>query len=591
MATFSRIVPLRDDQRGDSVSRIYDAERLREELSRIDGKGYKAYKDITGAYRIDEFTVFIDYVQGDPFAAPSKLRIRIDAENAGFPQELSRTRVRRVGLEDYLLRAFARALAKVASGHRGSGKSGLLAVDRPGQEILERTAVVVSPNHIEVRLVAGLPARGRRVLGYQAAQMLLDELPEAGRRVLYYHLHEPDRVEEHVSAKEDSVALRENLDELEAVAFVADGAILPRESGISDLPLAASQAVPFRAPESLRRSVTLPGAGRVTGMIVPRGVTLVVGGGYHGKSTLLRALDRGIYDHIPGDGRELVVTDLRAIKIRAEDGRSVVGVDISPFIADLPDGTDTSSFSTPTASGSTSQAAGICEALEVGASCLLVDEDTSATNFMVRDRRMQLLVARENEPITPYIDRVRQLYADRGVSSVLVLGGSGDYFDVADTVIMMDTYRPLDVTERAHEIAREHPTGRVLESGDHFPRVAGRTPDPRSVDPRRKGRVRVRSRGLHAIQFGSQDIDLSGIEQLVDESQTRAVGDILVYAKKYLGGPLREVLARIEEDLEERGLDAISPFDGHPGEYARPRMMEVAAALNRLRSLRVSRGG
>ncbi len=568
-----------------------DAEKLHSELGRIDGKGYKAYKDIAGAYRVDEFILFIDHVQGDPFAAPSRLRLRIPAEDADFPAELSSTRPRRVALEDYLLRAFDAALPRVTQGNRGSGKSGLVAVDTPGQEILERTAVVVAPEYIEVRLVTGLPARGRKVLGFQAREMLLEEIPEVGRRALYFRRHDPEDIATHVRAKEDSVHLRAQLEDLGAVAFVADGSLLPRASGVSDRPLDSSRAVPFRSPDSLRRRVELPGAGAVSGMIVPRGVTLIVGGGYHGKSTLLRALDRGVYDHVPGDGRELVVADPRAVKIRAEDGRAVAGVDISPFIGALPDGTDTARFTTPAASGSTSQATNISEALEMGASTLLVDEDTSATNFMVRDRRMQLLVRRDREPITPFIDRIRQLHRDRGVSSVLVLGGSGDYFDVADTVIMMDTYRPADATEAAARVAAGHPTGRVLESGTAFPEIAGRCPDPGSIDPRRRGRIRVRTRGVSTIQFGTEDIDLSAVEQLVDPSQTRAVGDILVYARKYLKGTLAEALQRVESDLEEKGLDPISPFDGHPGDYARPRMLEVAAALNRLRSLRVSRGG
>ena len=572
------------------MSSIGDAGELKGKLSRIDNRGYKAYKDIAGAYRIDEFTLFVDHVQGDPFAAPSKLRLRLDSDLAAFPGHLFGNRVRRIALEDFILRAFDAALDRVSSGRRGSGKSGLLAVDRPGQEILERTAVVVAEEYVEVRLVAGLPARGRKVLGYQAMEMLLDELPRAGRSALYYDNHDPERVNVHIHTAEDSHILRESLEDMGAVAFVADGSILPRESGVSDRPLSASGAVPFSSPQSLRREVSLPGSGRIRGMIVPRGVTLIVGGGYHGKSTLLRALDRGIYDHIPGDGRELVVTDPSAVKIRAEDGRSVAGVDIEPFIGDLPDGTDTSRFSTPTASGSTSQATNIAEALEMGTGCLLVDEDTSATNFMVRDHRMQLLVARDREPITPFIDRVRGLYRELGVSSVLVLGGSGDYFDVADTVIMMDTYLPLDVSAEANRIAREIPTGRATESGKGFPLPAGRIPDPASIDPRRRGKVRVRTRGTSTIQFGSEDIDLSLVEQLVDPSQVSAVGDILVYAKKYMGGSLARTLDRVEEDLDRGGLEVISPFRGHPGDYARPRMMEVAAAINRLRSLRVSRG-
>lgn len=567
-----------------------DADHLTATLARIDGRGYKAYRDIRGAYQVDEFVLYIDYVQGDPFASPSKIRVRLDGARANFPPELYGNPDRKRALEDYLLRVFDRALDRVAKGHRGSGKSGMLAVDTPGQEVLERTAVVVDPEFTEVRLAAGLPARGRRVLGGQAAAMLLEEIPAAARASLHYQALNEDEVGDFVVGIEDAAELRRQLPAMKAVAFIADGSILPRESGVSELPLSPEKAVAFQSPPSLAREVILSSGCRVRGMVIPEGVTLIVGGGYHGKSTLLRALDRGIYDHIPRDGRELVVTLDAAVKIRAEDGRQVTGVDISPFIGDLPNGEDTSRFTTPTASGSTSQAANIVEALEMGARALLVDEDTSATNFMVRDMRMQRLVAPEQEPITPFIDRIQQLHRERGVSTIVVIGGSGDYFDVADAVIMMDRYRPLDVTAEAREIAREYPTGRNSESAGAFPPTGGRRPDPSSVDPSRRGRVRVKTRGLSTIQFGEQEIDLGLVEQLVDPSQTRAVADILQYVRKYFPEAcLREALTRVEEEMDREGMELVSPFRGHPGDYARPRMLEVAAALNRLRSLRLRR--
>ncbi|MFO8059452.1 MAG: ABC-ATPase domain-containing protein [Bacillota bacterium] len=570
------------------VSVTRDAEYLRAELARIDGRGYKAYKDIRGSYRVDEFELYVDYVQGDPFASPSKLRVRLDGRRAGFPRELYSNADRRRALQDYILRAFDRALSRVARGHRGSGKSGMLAVDRPGQEVLERTAVVVDPEFTEVRLAAGLPARGRRVLGGQAAAMLLDEIPAAARASLYCEKLNGEEMRDFVVGIEDAAELRRQLGSMGAVAFAADGSILPRESGVSELPLPAGRAVPFESPPSLAREVTLPSGRRVRGMAIPEGVTLIVGGGYHGKSTLLRAIDRGIYDHIPGDGRELVVAEESAVKNRAEDGRQVTGVDISPFIKGLPGSEDTSCFSTPAASGSTSQAANIAEALEMGSRVLLVDEDTSATNFMVRDMRMQRLVAAEKEPITPFIDRVRQLHRERGVSTVVVVGGSGDYFDVADTVIMMDHYRPRDVTAEAAEIARQYPTGRTSESPGELPGIRGRHPDPSSVDPRRRGRVRVKTRGLSTVQFGEEEIDLGLVEQLVDPSQTRAVADILQYARKHFPQKsLREAFELVEAELDRKGMDILSPFSGHPGDYARPRMLEAATALNRLRSLRL----
>ncbi len=570
------------------MSKIKDASHLASELKRIDSKGYKAYKDIAGTYGVDEFTLFVDHVQGDPFASPSKVRLRLDAGRAQFPSDLSDNPDRRIALEDYILRAFDSVLNRVAKGNRGSGKSGMLAVDRPGQQVLERTAVVVTSEYVEVRLVAGLPARGRKVLGMQAQKMLLEELPAAGRRAMYHSALDGREVRKFVLSVEDAAKLRRQLSSMGAVAFVADGSILPRESGVSEKPMLRDEAVPFRAPSSLKREATLANGGRVSGMAIPEGVNLIVGGGYHGKSTLLEALDRGIYNHIPGDGRELVVTRPSAIKIRAEDGRQVTGVDIRPFIRDLPNRTDTGNFTTPSASGSTSQAANIMEALEMGADTLLVDEDTSATNFMMRDMRMQLLVAADKEPITPFIDRVRQLHRQLGVSTVLVVGGSGDYFDVADTVIMMDHYRPKNVTAEAAEIAERFPTGRAEESPGGMPRRNRRFPDPDSIDARHRGRVKVKTRGMSTIQFGTETIDLSSVEQLVDFSQTRAIADALVSVRsRFPDMCIYDALEHLERELDQKGLDVLSPFSGHPGDYARPRCMEIAAALNRLRSLRL----
>ncbi|MDR7402960.1 MAG: ABC-ATPase domain-containing protein, partial [Armatimonadota bacterium] len=372
---------------------------------------------------------------------------------------------------------------------------------------------------------------------------------------------------------------------------VAEGSVLPRRSGVSDLPLQGERVVPFAAPPALAVELEAPHRGRVRGMGIPAGVTLIVGGGYHGKSTLLRALERGVYNHVPGDGRELVVTLPGAVKIRAEDGRRVEKVDISPFITNLPFGQPTERFSTEEASGSTSQAANIMEALEVGAQVLLLDEDTSATNFLLRDARMQRLVRKEKEPITPFIDRVRQLYRERGVSSVLVVGGAGDYLDVADTVIMMDEYRARDVTGEARRVAAAIPSGRRAEEAGPLGRSPERVPLPESFNPQRGQRTRVGARGVDNIRFGEEEILLQSVEQLVDPSQTRAIADAIRYlAARYCDGrrSLRELVELVCRDIQKEGLDAISPFRGqHPGDYALPRPWELAAAINRLRTLRV----
>ncbi len=560
---------------------------LRQTLLRLDGRGYPAYKDLARRYEFPGFTLFIDHVQGDPFASPSRLRVRVPQSVARFGASTYSTRSREIALRDFLCRRFAEACHQRA-GRRGSGRSGLLAMDTPGQEVLERTAVLVTAEWVEARFVAGLPAAGRRILGRQAAEMLCEDLPAIVERALLARSQPREALLEHLRVVEDADALREQLDALGLVAFVADGAILPRRSGVDDRPMERG-AVPFESPESLRVTVELPHAGRITGMGIPRGVTLIVGGGYHGKSTLLAAIERGVYNHIQGDGRERVVTHPAAVKVRAEDGRRIAGVDISPFITNLPFGMDTHSFTTDNASGSTSQAANIIEALEAGARVLLVDEDTAATNFMIRDHRMQELIAKEHEPITPFIDKVRLLYRDYGVSTILVMGGSGDYFDVADTVIAMENYRPWDATERAREIARKYAAERRPEGGDSFGTITPRIPLPDSLDPS-KGRreVSLKAKGLKTILFGREEIDLSAVEQLVDDSQVRAIAQALYYAReKYMDGrrTVKEILDAVMRDIDEQGLDVLDPR--RMGDYARFRAFELAAALNRLRTLRV----
>ncbi|MEM9693372.1 MAG: ABC-ATPase domain-containing protein, partial [Myxococcota bacterium] len=393
-------------------------------------------------------------------------------------------------------------------------------------------------------------------------------------------------VRRHVESVADQRWLRGQLKARGLVAFVGDGACLPRRSGVDDRPM--NDAVAFRSPPSMVVAFDTPHRGRITGMGIPRGVTLVVGGGYHGKSTLLQALERGVYDHVPGDGRELVVSASNTVKIRAEDGRRVEGVDIRAFVSDLPGGRSTADFRTDDASGSTSQAASIVEALEAGAEVLLIDEDTAATNFMIRDRRMQALVEADAEPITPFIDRVRQL-AEAGVSTVLVIGGSGDYLDVADRVVAMRGYRASERTDDARAVAAAHPTGRRAERTGPWVPPAPRVVRPGSIDPsrgRRERKIAVRDFGV--VEFGEQRLDLSLVGGLVATSQLRAVAFSLAYLGAHELGPgrdLTELLDRWEAALDEGGLDAIDP--GRRSDVAEVRRLEVAAALNRLRSLRV----
>lgn len=567
-------------------------DELTREVERLDGRGYPAYKGIKGSYAGDGFELEVLYVQGDPFASPSRVEIRLRAETARYPEWAFATRLRAVASCDWINRRLARA-CRQASSRMGTGKGGLIEVALPSEKVLGRTSVQGDQSGLRVRLAIGLPAFGRRIAGRSAAELLGRKLPSLIAGTLVHDPAEVAALRRHVECVEDAEALRDQLTERGLVAFVADGSILPRASGVDDRCMDASRAIPFQTPEPLRVSLSRPNGPDLSGMGLPEGVNLIVGGGFHGKSTLLEALQAGIYNHPPGDGREFVVTRGDAVKIRAEDGRSVAGTDISAFIGKLPDGTETACFTTSDASGSTSQAAAIAEALEAGSRLLLIDEDTSATNFMIRDRRMQALINREGEPITPLVERIRSLYEGAGVSTLLVMGGSGDYFEVADSVIGLRGYRVEDLTEAAQRIAEAAPTGlpkSALEPAFVLPRA--RRPDPESIQPGRgKREVKTRSRALRAISFGYEEIELDAVEQLVETGQLNAIAAALVEARNsFCEGPeatLADWLGSIAKRLAEAGPETLA--HRREGDLATFRTYELAAALGRLRSLRMRR--
>jgi len=566
------------------------AEDLKKILHRIDRKGYKAYRDIEGNYDFAQegYTLFIDYVQGDPFASPSKLRVIMPQKKAGFPVECFSNKSREIATRDFIIRRFDRAIKKYSKGSRGSGKSGRIHIDRPGQEILERTAAFIDEENLEIRFNIGLPAFGRKIAGKEAIQIIFKEIPTIIDESLLFDNMPQEKLQKHYTTSEDTDFLRNALAERGLIAFVANGSVLPRISGIDPRPMDKDHAILFQSPESMEVKIKLPNAGIIKGMGLRKGINLIAGGGFHGKSTLLQSIEQGIYNHLPGDGREYVVTNPNAVKIRAEDRRNIEKVDISSFINNLPLGKSTKDFSTEDASGSTSQAANIIEAIEAGTEVLMIDEDTSATNFMIRDNRMQQLINKKQEPITPFIDKVRLLYSDYNISTILVMGGSGDYFDVADYVIGMDNYVPKDLTQKANQIKESIDSKRYDEGGDAFGYIKKRIPLARSIDPSKgKKRKKIKSGGKDAIVFGTYHIDISAVEQIADSSQTNSIGEALVYAKKYMDGnnDLSTILEYVDRDIKKYGLNVI----GHPnnGDYAIFRKFELAAALNRLRSLEV----
>ena len=564
------------------------SEQLRSELRAIDHKSYPAYKSLGGSWSFGRYTLNIDHVQGDPFAAPSQLSVTVGAREAGFPAGSWQQPWCRVALEDYLLRRFAGQAGRFSHQAKGSGKSGVLAVNRPGQEILTRTDCQVRAGEITLRFEVGFPANGRTINARELEKILFDFIPVCVDQSLLYANTPKGELDRVVALAEDQRFIRQELERLGLAAFVADGAVLPRESGTSDRPM--KDAVPFRAPDTMAVTLTLPHRGATRGMGIRRGITLIAGGGYHGKSTLLKALERGVYDHVAGDGREYVITDAAAVKIRAEDGRKVTDTDISLFINHLPSGRDTTRFSTLDASGSTSQAANIVEALEAGSRLLLMDEDTSATNFMVRDELMQAVIAREQEPITPFLERAVDLYQRAGVSLILVVGSCGAYFHAADTVIQMDAYHTRDITGSVRAALKDRPVpvltapGFRLPAGQRKVDLSGSSQTRKSYrgDSFRQERLRVKRFGKTTFTVGERELDLRYLEQLVDGEQTQALAYMVRYARENLSGrSIAEVVAGLQRVIEEKGLGAVCGERVVSAGLALPRPQEIFACFNR----------
>lgn len=541
------------------------SEELRNLLNRIDHKGYPAYKDTKGQYQFGTYVLSIDHVQGDPFASPSKVSVHIDGKQAGFDACLYDITFKRIALQDHLLRKIATNIREYSFKAKGSGKSGLISVTRPGQEILNRSACVIQPKNgdLVVRMEIGFPANGRTINARELEKILFDFLPVCIKKTMYQRSYRKE--------------------ELEQVVDLANGAVLPRKSGVSMQPM--KDAVSFVSPKSMEVTMELPHHGTIKGMGIKKGITLIVGGGYHGKSTLLKALESGVYNHIAGDGREYVITDDSAVKLRAEDGRSIQKADISMFIQNLPNGKNTTEFYTEDASGSTSQAANTVEAMEAGSTLFLIDEDTSATNFMIRDQLMQRVVNREEEPIIPFIDRVSELYEREGISTILVAGSSGSYFHKADTVIQMKQYLPVEITDFAKKEAEQFPL--VLEhiaeaELPSFERIV-----KRDVAFQKENRIKMKALGKEAVSINREEVDLRLVEQLADHEQLEALVQILKYMKLHMFDGKRTLQEAVEELYTAMQKKEFAAFctGGIPGNLALPRKQEIYAVLNRCRGL------
>lgn len=567
---------------------MYNKIDLKNKLESIHRKSYPAYKSLRGSYTFGDFVLSIDHVQGDPFAAPSSLHVELPLKKAGFPEKYLEKRHTKTALEDLILRSFSKALDQYSFKAKGSGKSGLISTSRPGPEVMRRTAVEFNNIALLVRFEVGFPANGRTINAQELEKILLEFLPQIVKTCLFYQSWEKAKIQACYELAENQQRIREVLEERKLVAFCANGSILPRKSGVSSQPL--KDAIEFQSPESMEISIDLPFGNSIRGMGIPEGVTLIIGGGYHGKSTLLQALEQGVYNHVKGDGREYVITRADALKLRAEDGRAVSHLDLSLFIHDLPNGKDTHCFSTEDASGSTSQAAGVLEGIEAETSCFLIDEDTSATNFLVRDAFMQRVVSGDQEPITPFIARVRDLYEKVGISTILVAGSSGAFFHVADTIIQMDAYRPKDVKMSAEALLPEYPPADLCSNAEPFTLPTEKRMFVMERKIKRYGRgereerIKTKVMGTDGFSIEHNIVDLRCVEQLIDTEQTAALAAILkhIVKKGSICMEMQELVAEINTLLKKKGMAAFVEGALSCG-YAYPRKEEIYLMLNRFR--------
>ena len=555
---------------------------LKRELEKIDGRGYKTYNTLEGQYSFEDYILSIDHVQGDPFASPSRIRVIVNSNN-NFPKNLFDEKYKKITICDFLTRLFSKNIYKYGEKVFGSGKSGLIEISKCSQQVIERTSIIINNEKIEARFYVGFPARGRSVLSKELEKILFNIIPNIVKNTLIYNNINIKALNDKLKLLEDQEFIRKQLKDKKLIAFIANNSILPRESGISQKPLKDGKK--FISPKELEVEFNTPNRGLIKGMGIPEGITLIVGGGYHGKSTLLKALELGVYNHIEGDGREFVITDNTALKVRAEDGRAITKTDISLFINNLPNGKDTKKFYTENASGSTSQAANIIEGIESGTKLFLIDEDTSATNFMIRDSVMQQLVSKDKEPITPFIDVARSLYKQKGISTILVAGSSGDFFDIADLVIQMDNYEPYEVTKKAKALSRGITNvNENLKVDIDFNRVILKG----TIESSPKG-VKVKTLGKDGISINKENIDLRAVEQIVDNEQLNTIGAIMKYAENKLMGKnltLAQIADNITEELKNN-LIGIENIKGGYGSFAIVRKQEIMCAYNRYRKIKI----
>lgn len=566
---------------------------LYQKIRSLQGKNYGLYKSLADrTWDFGDFVLEFLHVQGDPYAPASRVMIKSSLQMLGFPSEWGGAYERRLALSDFLYRRLS-ALVR----EKYPDRDAAVVFDTAGPEMLVRNALWVDNGELRACLQVRLPGDGRKIQAEAAAEILTMVLPDLVSAALYNSGEsKPDGVEpelvEHYRVLAERKEILSQLEARNLCAFVPDGAVLPRASGLSELPMEG--AVPFTAPAEM--AVTLVANGReIRGMGIPKGITVISGGAFHGKSTLLQALTKAVYPHIPGDGREGIVISESAVRVGVEDGRSVRGTDLSQFVRDLPGGISTKNFTTACASGSTSEAANLMEAMEAGSDVFLIDEDSSAVNFLIRDVRVRKLLGDDREPLIPLTDRIREI---KNRSFILVAGACGDFLDLADNIIVMASYKAECVrvngfVEVAAKIVPNLPAFVEPQCRDFAEYVKPLLPSLRPASAVER-QVKVKISGDTLLQIGFLVSDTSKAGALVDKQQRFGAGFMLLNlcqnaasnndsangeSQKF--ATIMERINALCEKIKNVGFRNLP--QGLSREMSLPRAIDIACVLYRLR--------
>jgi len=539
---------------------------LHQRLLKIHGKPYGVYKSLQGQFfNFGDFTLKFTHIQGDPHAQPSRIILSAKMNSLGFPEELHSDKEKEIALADFLLRQFTENADNIG-------------IVKAHSQIMQRNSLCIEKGIVRILASVNLPGDGRRIEGDKASELLIGTLSDWVTRAMYWNNSDKEKCKVHVQCLINRNFLLSQLAEKKIAAFVPNGAILPRESGVSEEPM--QNAVPFASPPELLVHLSLPSGEQIAGMGIPCGITVIAGGGFHGKSTLLHALEEAVYPHIPVDGREFIVIDESATPIKTEEGRVVTGTNISPLVRELPLKGSTEKFTTKNASGATSQAANLIEALELGASTILIDEDASAVNFLIRDLRMRELINSKREPLIPLTDRIKE-FADKGINFIIVAGACGDYLSLADTVIAFVEYKAECLTEKAKEVAKNASAGEAIPPLGSFKesRLAKVENLQEGLKPSSAVEKYIKIRAVAGqISIGKLKSDLRRFPTFCHIELQRGIAEILynfVKEKENEGKSLRDALKALCEKLPEN----------ETSDLALPRVMELGAAFLRVAQL------